>query len=110
MQYDNLTINNYASYPGYAPEGCTGLTSILMGDNYDYWKCAKEDGSSTPLTYERYCEGHKGSWMSFLSPGEKFTLSPLQPKITISGLYFAGQRMMSPGGMSAALVTGRQAV
>lgn len=142
MQYDNLTINNYANYPGYAPEGCTALTSILMGDNYDYWKCAKVDGSyadkkaevvekfkellaeklpqiagkivvwdlATPLTYERYCGSHKGSWMSFLSPGEKFTLSPLQPKITISGLYLAGQRMMSPGGMSAALVTGRQAV
>lgn len=65
---------------------------------------------ATPLTYERYSGSYKGSWMSFMSSGEKTTLSPLHLKMTISGLYFAGQRMMSPGGLPAALVTGRQAV
>ncbi len=40
-----IGINNYAAYPGYAPEGCTALTCILGGDSYDYWKTSKENGS-----------------------------------------------------------------
>ena len=39
-----LGINNYSAYPGYAPKGCTALTCILDGDNYDYWKSCKENG------------------------------------------------------------------
>lgn len=142
IQYNFLDFNNYASYPGYAPDGGTSLTSVLIGDSYDYWKQAKEDGTykdkkqieaekfiglltdklpqiagkvtvwdfATPLTYEHYCRSFKGSWMEFMSPGQKTTLQPFQPKTTMSGLYFAGHRMMSPGGLPAGLVTGRQAV
>lgn len=40
-----LGINNYAKFDGYAPTGCSALTTILMGDSYDYWKKAKADGS-----------------------------------------------------------------
>jgi phytoene dehydrogenase-like protein len=41
-----LGINNYASYKGYAPEGCTAFTIILSGDDtYDCWKGYKADGS-----------------------------------------------------------------
>ena len=40
-----IGINNYAGYKGYAPEGCTAITSILSGDTYDYWKNCKENGS-----------------------------------------------------------------
>jgi len=36
---------NYATYEGYAPKGCTALTSVIMGDSYDFWKKCKEDGS-----------------------------------------------------------------
>lgn len=142
IQYDHLAFNNYANYLGYAPGGCTALTSVLIGDSYDFWKRSKEDGSyadkkaetaekfigmlaqkipqtagkvavwdlATPLTYARYCGSYKGSRMDFMNPGKATMMSPLQPEITISGLYFAGQRMMSPGGLPAALVTGRHAV
>jgi len=40
-----IGINNYSGYKGYAPEGCTALTSILAGDTYDFWKSSKENGS-----------------------------------------------------------------
>lgn len=40
-----LCFRNYARYKDYAPEGCTALTTAFMGDSYDYWKSAFEDGS-----------------------------------------------------------------
>lgn len=35
---------NYASYKGYAPEGCTSITAFHMGDTYDFWENAKKSG------------------------------------------------------------------
>jgi phytoene dehydrogenase-like protein len=40
-----IKICNYAGYEGYAPDGCTALTSAIIGDTYDYWKARKEDGT-----------------------------------------------------------------
>lgn len=40
-----IGINNYAGYKGYAPEGCTAITSAIMGDSYDYWKACQENGT-----------------------------------------------------------------
>jgi phytoene dehydrogenase-like protein len=42
--FTNFGFYNYASYPGYAPKGCSALTTIIMGDTYDYWKTAREQG------------------------------------------------------------------
>ncbi len=138
---DFLYLNNYASFKGYAPEGCTALTTVFTYDMYNYWKQAKEDGSyqqkkkeladmvinrlnetfpqttnkvtvtdvATPLTYERYCGSYKGSWMSIVPPHQKRTQYKIKPE-SISGLYFAGQRMMQPGGMPVAVSTGRTAI
>jgi len=39
-----IGFGNYAVYEGYAPKGCAALTTALMGDTYDFWKKAKEDG------------------------------------------------------------------
>lgn len=39
-----IGINNYAGYKGYAPDGCTALTSIISGDTYEFWKRCKENG------------------------------------------------------------------
>ena len=38
-------VNNYAKYKDHAPEGCTSITCLLIGDSYDFWKKAKEDGT-----------------------------------------------------------------
>ena len=134
-------VCNYASYKGYAPEGCTAVTSVIMGDSYDFWKGCKENGTyqaekeklantfieilakkypqtagkiavwdvATPLTYERYLGSFKGSWMSLMEKGSKQASYPSKPE-SIQNVYFAGQRLMSPGGLPVALDSGRKAV
>lgn len=64
---------------------------------------------ATPLTYERYLGSYKGSWMTITKKGQGNTCYPCKPE-TISNLYFAGQRLMTPGGCPVALITGRTAV
>jgi phytoene dehydrogenase-like protein len=39
-----IGFHNYALYEGYAPKGCISLTTAFMGDTYDFWKKAKEEG------------------------------------------------------------------
>jgi phytoene dehydrogenase-like protein len=63
---------------------------------------------ATPLTYERYTGAYHGSWMSVAGPGEKMKMYPGFLK-NVSGLYFAGHRLMSPGGLPVAVATGRTA-
>lgn len=137
----DIGINNYASYQGYAPKGCTALTSVIVNDTYDWWKQQAECGSymaekeklakafiemltnkfpqiegkidvwdvATPLTYERYLHSYKGSWMTYMRKGAKMTRYPAKPD-TISNLYFAGHRLVAPGGLPTALETGRNAI
>jgi len=140
MTVTEITFNNYVDYEGYAPQGCTALTTALMGDTYDFWKKAKNEGRyeqekqaladqisrvicqkfpqaegnievidiATPLTYERYTGAYHGSWMSVAGPGDKMKSYPGILK-NVSGLYFAGHRLMSPGGLPVAVATGRTA-
>jgi len=64
---------------------------------------------ATPLTYERYCGCWKGSWMTEIKPDMKFKPYPAVIK-GLDCVYFAGQRMNPPGGLPAALMSGRAAV
>ena len=64
---------------------------------------------ATPLTYERYCGNWRGSWMTEMTPSMKMQGYPAVIK-GLSGVYFAGQRMMPPGGLPVALMSGRTAV
>jgi phytoene dehydrogenase-like protein len=64
---------------------------------------------ATPLTYERYCANWKGSWMTEMTKGMKMKTYPAAIK-GLSGVYFAGHRMMPPGGLPVALMSGRTAV
>jgi phytoene dehydrogenase-like protein len=141
LKFDHIGFNNYAGYAGYAPEGCTALTTVLMGDSYDFWKRARENGTyaeekqkladavireltrkyplidgkvavvdvATPLTYERYLNSYKGSWMMQMRKGDANKRYSGKPE-SINNLYFAGQRLISPGGCPVALMTGRTAV
>lgn len=63
---------------------------------------------ATPLTYERYTGAYHGAWMSEMKPGDKMGQYPGACE-DISGLYFAGHRLMPPGGMPSAVASGRQA-
>ena len=72
-------------------------------DNVEVWDVA------TPLTYERYCGNWKGSWMTEMDSWLKVKTYP--PVIKgLDGVYFAGHRMMPPGGLPIALTSGRTAV
>ncbi len=65
---------------------------------------------ATPLTYERYCGNWKGSWMTELTaPGKLLSGYPAVIR-GLGGVYFAGHRMMPPGGLPIALTSGRTAV
>ena len=64
---------------------------------------------ATPLTYERYCDNWKGSWMTEIKPDMKMKTYPAVIP-GLDGVYFAGQRMMPPGGLPAALMSGRRAI
>ena len=64
---------------------------------------------ATPLTYERYCGNWKGSWMTEMGPGMEMKNYPAVIK-GLSGVYFAGHRMMPPGGFPPAVMSGRIAV
>ncbi len=65
---------------------------------------------ASPLTYERYCGNWKGSWMSEVASSMKVGNGYPAVIDGLSGVYFAGQRMMPPGGLPVALMTGRSAV
>jgi len=135
-----LGFYNYSGYKGYAPEGCSVLTAILMGDTYGFWKKAMEEGRyreekqaladqisralcrkypqlegkidvidiATPLTYERFTGSYHGSWMTMLYKGDKFKAYPGYCK-SVRNLYFAGHRIIPPGGLPMAADTGRRA-
>lgn len=141
QRYNELSFNNYATYEGYAPEGCTALTMLLSGDSYDWWAARRTDGTyaeekralaeavialleqkypqiagkvdvwdvATPLTYERYLHSYKGSWMSGMEANAGMVQRPAKPE-GIAHVYLAGQRMMPPGGLPAAIETARTAV
>lgn len=64
---------------------------------------------ATSLTYERYLRSYKGSWMSLLEPNMAVSPHSAKPQ-GIERLYFAGQRMMLPGGLPVAVKTARIAV
>lgn len=141
IRADVVGFNNYARYEGYAPRGCTALTAAIMGDSYDFWKTARQNGTyelekqrlaeayiralcahfpqmegkiavrdvATPLTYERYLGSYKGSWMTLMEKGKPSVNYPSKPD-SIQNVYFAGQRLTTPGGLPVALETGRKAV
>ena len=44
-KWTELRVYNYAAYKNHAPEGCTSVTCLLIGDSYYFWKAAKADGT-----------------------------------------------------------------
>ncbi len=129
-----LPVNNYALYEHHAPQGCSTVSCLLLGEFYDYWKKAKEDGTykekkqkaiedltaileekipefkgnievtdlATSLTNERFCKTFEGGYMNLMKAGMMTTSFPSKAK-TVGGLYFAGQRMIMPGGLPMAI-------
>ncbi len=63
---------------------------------------------TTPLTYERYCNAYKGSYMSFLTTKKSKGLMR-KGEFGIDNLILAGQWVMPPGGLPIALFSGKHA-
>ncbi|MCR4562773.1 MAG: NAD(P)/FAD-dependent oxidoreductase [Bacilli bacterium] len=64
---------------------------------------------TTPLTYERYCNAYRGSYMAFVTTGKS---KGLMKKGLLKGLKnfaLAGQWIMPPGGLPIALFSGKYA-
>jgi phytoene dehydrogenase-like protein len=140
LEHNSIAYNHYSPFKGYAPKGGTSLTSLIVGDSYDEWAEAKANGTymekkeelarfairhleeclpqtrgkvdvwdvATPLTYERYCGSYRGSWMTVTMPGDRASF-PQKPE-TVEHAYFAGQRIIPPGGLPIAAYTGRRAI
>lgn len=65
---------------------------------------------ATPITYKRYCNSYRGSYMPF---GLDYRASMLMHRGTIKGLkslYLAGQWVQMPGGVPLALMSGKFAI
>ena len=44
-KWTELRVYNYSAYKDHAPDGCTTLTCLLLGESYYFWKAAKADGT-----------------------------------------------------------------
>ncbi|MDR0908158.1 MAG: NAD(P)/FAD-dependent oxidoreductase [Spirochaetaceae bacterium] len=62
---------------------------------------------ATPQSYERYCGTWHGSWMTIWEAGKGQARYPLKSP-SIENLFFAGQRLRTPGGLPIAAATGYQ--
>lgn len=63
---------------------------------------------ATSMTVERYCKSFEGGYMNLMKKGMMMTTFPHKSK-SIKGLYFAGQRMVMPGGLPMAIFSARKA-
>lgn len=65
--------------------------------------------AATPLTYERYCNAYKGSYMSFLSTKKNPKLMRKGILKSVDNTFLTGQWLMLPGGLPIALFTAKNA-
>ena len=107
--YDYLKALNRKDYLKAKEE----LGQKVREEIINYTKIDNEDieliDVATPLTYERYTNAYRGSYMSFVTTEET---KGLMRKGLIKGLnnfVMAGQWIMSPGGLPIALFSGKHA-
>ncbi len=62
---------------------------------------------ATPMTYERYCNAWRGSWMAWAGT-PKSKIRYVSGKLPgLEGFFYAGQWNMPPGGLPTAVVGGK---
>lgn len=139
-ELDTISMKHYSYEPSFSPKGKSILIIYFQADydwwknlKSEYYKNEKYKITKkviiriekkfpilknkikaldfvTPLTYERYCNAYKGSWMSFgITPSGKQLMHNGKIK-GINNLYMAGQWLMPPGGLPTALLTGKWAI
>ena len=66
--------------------------------------------SWTPITYNRYCNSFKGSYMAFIAKKGIKSANLKSVVKNINNLFIASQWLMSPGGLPVALASGKFAI
>lgn len=136
FRYKTIIVNNYASVPEYAPEGCSVVTCLLNGRSYAWWKAAREDGTYAAKKQEviarlqdalgqiipevKTCaevtdmatpltyERYCSTFEgSYMSDWMPFQRLYHAPYRYEKGLYFTGQRTAYSGGLPPAAQSGR---
>lgn len=65
---------------------------------------------ATPCTYERYCNAYRGAFMGFLPTTGARMLNHKGHIKGLSNMYLSGQWLSPPGGLPAAVISGRDTV
>ena len=65
---------------------------------------------TTPLTYERYTNAYRGSYMSFLTTKRVKGLMRVGLIKNLDNFVLSGQWIMAPGGLPIAIFTGKHAI
>ena len=106
--YDYLKKLNKEDYLSFKKELGDHVRKELINLNKQY----QEDNIklidvATPLTYERYMNAYKGSYMSFITT--KNSKGLFQPNYlkNLKNFVLAGQWLMPPGGLPPAVLTGK---
>lgn len=87
---------------------------LIIKDNIkNYYKLNDDDieliDVSTPLTYERYTNAYRGSYMSWITTAKAKGLMDSGKIKGLKNVIITGQWTMSPGGLPIALFTGKHA-
>lgn len=90
------------------------LGEIVKKEIAKYYNIKEEDLTlidvTTPLTYERYCNAYRGSYMSFVTTEKQKTLMGNQKIKGLKNFVVSGQWNMGPGGLPIAIFTGKHAI
>ena len=109
ITYDNLAAlsrEDYLAKKQEIGEYFTRLVSERVGIPMD---CLKLLDVASPLTYNRYANAYKGSYMSFIITEKSKGLMIGNRLKGVKNLLLSGQWLMPPGGLPVALFTGKHA-
>ena len=90
------------------------IGNIVLNEIASYYDIKEHEISlidvTTPLTYERYCNAYRGSYMSFLTTKKVKGLMRVGLIKKLKNFVLSGQWIMPPGGLPIALFTGKHAI
>ena len=107
--FDNLKMLNKDDYVAFKKD----IGKFIGNEIVKYYGLSSDDLTlidvATPVTYERYVNAYRGSYMSFITTAKS---KGLMRKGVIKGLknfVMCGQWIMPPGGLPIALFSGKHA-
>ncbi len=107
--YDYLRSCDKESYKAFKQE----IGNHVKGEIEKFFGIGQEEITlldvATPLTYERYTNAYRGSYMSFITTARSKGLMRKGLIKGLKNLVLAGQWIMSPGGLPIALFSGKHA-